>query len=129
MEIADRISPNLSVKPIIIVARAKVTYGRREVLTLIAGSRSSKSARTPPLARFAPQPVGLSTVITGKVSEFHHRAGIIYDHRSLDPHGSYLVFGGVYLPIAHGGSEAVHEKFGSVEGGEQLPGPDMPGHA
>jgi predicted signal transduction protein with EAL and GGDEF domain len=33
LEIADRISPNLSVKPIIIVARAKVTYGRREVLT------------------------------------------------------------------------------------------------
>lgn len=33
MEIADRISPNLSVKPIIIDARAKVTYGRREVLT------------------------------------------------------------------------------------------------
>jgi hypothetical protein len=36
LEIADRISPNLSVKPIIIVARAKVTYGRREVLTNVA---------------------------------------------------------------------------------------------
>jgi hypothetical protein len=35
LEIADRISPNLSVKPIIIDARAKVTYGRREVLTVI----------------------------------------------------------------------------------------------
>jgi hypothetical protein len=35
LEIADRISPNLSVKPIIIVARAKVTYGRREVLTVV----------------------------------------------------------------------------------------------
>lgn len=33
MEIADRISRELSVRPIIIDAHAKVTYGRREVLT------------------------------------------------------------------------------------------------
>ncbi|MGT2471559.1 hypothetical protein [Paraburkholderia terrae] len=35
MEIADRISRELSVRPIIIDAHAKVTYGRREVLTNI----------------------------------------------------------------------------------------------
>jgi hypothetical protein len=33
LEIADRISRELSVRPIIIDAHAKVTYGRREVLT------------------------------------------------------------------------------------------------
>ncbi|EUC12437.1 hypothetical protein PMI06_008578, partial [Burkholderia sp. BT03] len=32
--IADRISRELSVRPIIIDAHAKVTYGRREVLTI-----------------------------------------------------------------------------------------------
>jgi hypothetical protein len=35
LEIADRISRELSVRPIIIDAHAKVTYGRREVLTRI----------------------------------------------------------------------------------------------
>jgi hypothetical protein len=34
LEIADRISRELSVRPIIIDAHAKVTYGRREVLTI-----------------------------------------------------------------------------------------------
>jgi hypothetical protein len=33
LEIVDRISRELSVRPIIIDAHAKVTYGRREVLT------------------------------------------------------------------------------------------------